>query len=79
MEIVAVSRFLKGPSKEGFCLFHFKGFYKGVKIHSLYLKTDEKLILGEDYILHIEVDKIEDNYLYGFIKRYRAINKILIG
>ena len=59
MKIILLSRCLK--LKLDFYLFHFQGFYRGVKINSVLINAQNiKFQIGEDYILEVEVEKVEE-------------------
>jgi hypothetical protein len=56
-------------------IFHFKGFYKGIKIKSLIIKTSEKinLDLGRNYLLWGRKTDLIDGVLKLQLIKYKKI------
>lgn len=60
-------------------IVHYKGPYKGNWIKSVYLSSNTHgLERGEEYVIHVEVVRIEGMILYGNILRYKNIKYIRI-
>ena len=58
--------------KEELFEFHFRGFYKGIKLKSV-LVQGGKFRVGEEYILAIDEDCIKDCTLYAKLIRSRLL------
>ncbi|MBF0297715.1 MAG: hypothetical protein HQK51_03290 [Oligoflexia bacterium] len=70
----------KNVKMKGF-KFHFKGYYKGEKINEIILfnssKYSNNFIIGEDYLLNVDVFRIdEERILLGIILEFKNINLI---
>lgn len=58
--------------KEDYFEFHFKGFYKGLKLKSV-LVEGGAFKVGEEYILAIDENSIKDCTLYAKLIRSRLL------
>ena len=57
--------------------FHFKGVYAGqiIKKINLMVSLSQKIVLNEDYILHVEVHRIENECLWGKLIKSKALSE----
>jgi hypothetical protein len=62
-------------SKKTFFRFHFKGFYNGVKIKEIhvYPRLQDQLFKGEDYLLWVTLNTIEESVLKVILLKYKKI------
>jgi hypothetical protein len=57
--------------------FHFKGFFAGNKIKEIsVLGKLEDFFIGNEYILHLKIEKVEKNTLYGVCLRKKDLNLV---
>lgn len=80
MQVIIVGECLlvEQNSRNRFCTeIHYKGPLRGKQIERIFLYTDEAILKKyEEYILHVEVLKLEGRNLYGNILRYKNIKCI---
>lgn len=62
-------------NKKTFFRFHFKGFYNGVKIKEIhvYPQVQDVLMKGDDYLLWVKLNAIEESVLKVFLLKYKKI------
>lgn len=77
MELILLTRCL-GKSPQDETLFHFKGVFLGNKIKYVKLRnsTRENIVVGEDYILHINAAIVKGFTLRGTVIRVKNLNKV---
>ncbi|MBP9673822.1 MAG: hypothetical protein KBD63_01900 [Bacteriovoracaceae bacterium] len=61
--------------KSGYDLCHFKGVFKGLKVAGIWIKQDKKFKLVErkEYVLHLELEKYQEGYLYCTILKLKLL------
>ena len=74
--VVLVSRCLK--VNRDYCELHFKGCLEGSLIRMVRLKTTKQLSKGEEYIIWLGVEKIEDGVLWGKAQKIRNLGDLKI-
>ena len=82
MNIVIVSKCIRLKKIDGELVakFYFNGAFDGEKIKGIYAKfSDEKLRprTGKEYIVHLEVDRVENEIMYSRIERIRDLDEAL--
>jgi hypothetical protein len=63
-------------TKKKFFRFHFKGFYNGQKIKEIYVYPrmgDAPFVKGEDYLLWVSLNTIEESVLKVVLIKYKRI------
>lgn len=75
MEVILVTVYqnLEQNGREKLHRFHFKGVCRGEVIKDVYLGSSQVFTLGDEYILHVKVNKISGRNLYGNILRSKNI------
>ncbi len=55
--------------------FHFKGFFKGLKIKEIWLNAHQDICLqkGEDYLLWVKPREVKDSILVVHLIKYKKI------
>lgn len=80
IKIIAISRLLrvKAHKSKHFYEFHFKGFYKGMKIKKIILISMEPLNLKvkEDYLLNLDFLFVKDEKLISKLVDYKNLENI---
>lgn len=69
-QIILISKYLglKGDAH----IFHFKGFYDGMRIDEVRI-SDGEFLVREDYVLYIRVAEVEDGILFGHLIKFKPI------
>jgi hypothetical protein len=65
--------------KKRYSIFHFKGYYKGVRITEVYienLNSSEKFSIGGEYLIKIYAKGVEQNVLFGEAMRSKRLNEL---
>lgn len=58
-------------------VFHFKGFFAGHLVKAIkVVAEDEAFRIGEEYIIHLKVEKVEKNTLIGICLRKKNLDEI---
>ena len=62
-------------TKKRFFRFHFKGFYNGVKIKEIhvYPKGSDHITKGDDYLLWVALNSVENSILRVVLLKYKKI------
>ena len=62
-------------TKKRFFRFHFKGFYNGVKIKEIhvYPKGADHITKGDDYLLWVALNSMENSILKVVLLKYKKI------
>jgi|688.fasta_scaffold2038948_2 hypothetical protein len=71
--VLIVSRCLNYDSSWG--QFHFKGFYKGLKINEIKVRMlyDINLREGDDYMIYLELEHIQDSTIWGRALKWKNL------
>lgn len=65
--------------KEGFCHFHFNGFYFGMMIKKIVSSLkDEKIKIGDDYLIKGKVIQLNNDQLVIEIIRIKNLDEVKI-
>lgn len=60
--------------KKNYSMFHFRGFYNGVRITNIIINSQD-FELYDEYLICLEVEAINENTLYGnLIKKKRLLS-----
>ena len=81
MYIVVVSSCLKSFRRDNryFAKFHFNGAFDGEKINEILANCPARLcpLVGREYIVHLNVEKVCSGILHGRIERLRDLDEVL--
>ncbi len=57
--------------------FHFKGFFAGNLIKEIsVIGKDEEFLISSEYIIHLKIEKVEGNTLFGRALRKKLLREI---
>ena len=58
--------------------FHFRGFLSGYRITKVFVESEriKDIIVNEEYVLYLEIIKIEQTYLYTRLLKSKALKNI---
>jgi len=58
-------------------LFHFKGFFAGHQVKAIKVLTKgDDFRVGQEYIIHLKVEKVEGSTLIGRCIRKKILNEL---
>ena len=81
MYVVVVSSCLKTFKREKKCFakFHFNGAFDGEKISEILAEygPPHRPVKGREYIVHLEVDRVQSGILQGRVGRLRDLEEVL--
>lgn len=69
-----LSRCLKKRELSSEYVFHFKGVYLGEMINSIHVKAKERLVVGSDYFLELDVLQVTEGVLKADLIRLKNLD-----
>lgn len=71
MTVILIGRCSKKINQ--YMLFSFHGHYRNQYVKKIMIEAASHLTLNEDYLVHLEVKKIEDETMYARLLKARFI------